>query len=99
MGRSFLPRTRLRMRFPGTVGCLGLAALLGGSALAADEVRVPTVLERVRTDVEEAPLALRFQGTTPEEFARWHAAFGERLRALLGPYAPPRQWKTVVRGS
>ena len=28
---------------------------------------------------------------------KWQSAFLAKLRALLGPHAPPAKWKTVVR--
>jgi hypothetical protein len=75
------------------------AALLAGGRLAAGEAEVPTVLERIRRDVEKAPLALRFRGGTAKECRAWQAEFGAKLRGLLGPLAPPKKWKAVVKGS
>lgn len=74
------------------------AALLAGPRFHAQEPTEPrTVDDEVRKQAEEAPLALRFRGTTAEECRAWQAEFAARLRALLGPHQPPKRWKTVVR--
>lgn len=76
-----------------------LLAGLGMGRLAAEEqIPVPNILDRMRHDVENAPLAMRFQGSTAEECRKWQAEFGATLRKLLGPHAPPANWKTVVQG-
>jgi dienelactone hydrolase len=78
-------------------------ALLAGAStswLHADEpIQVPTIEERLHRDIEQAPLAMQFKGTTAEECRRWQAEFGGKLRALLGPHTPPAKWKTVVQNT
>src|SRR5262249_9604380 len=44
----------------------------------------------------EAPLAMRFRGSSAEECRKWQTAFAARLRDLLGPHQPPDSWQTVV---
>jgi dienelactone hydrolase len=77
------------------------AALLAGSsarAVRAEEPeRVPTVEEWIRQRAADAPLALRFRGTTAKDCRRWQAEFADKLRSLLGAHAPPGQWKTTVQ--
>lgn len=74
-----------------------LAAFSGGMLAAGEPPRVPTVDESIRRQAEEAPLALRFRGTTADDCRKWQAEFAGKLRALLGPHAPPAKWKTIVR--
>jgi dienelactone hydrolase len=99
----FMHEDRLcaRRQFLTTAGAAWLAAgrLAAGRLAAEEPVEVPTVLERLRRDVEKAPLALRFRGSTAKECRAWQAEFGAKLRSLLGPHAPPKGWKTVVRQS
>jgi Prolyl oligopeptidase family len=82
---------------------LSAAALLAG--LTADTVRaqkpvaVPTFDEAIRKQVEEAPLAMQFRGTTAEECRQWQSEFAAKLRALLGPHKPPTKWKTTVEAT
>jgi hypothetical protein len=40
---------------------------------------------------------MQFRGTTAEECRQWQAQFAAKLRSLLGPYAPPERWKTIVQ--
>lgn len=70
---------------------LGLSLPLGTS-LAKD----PPVDASIRKQAREAPLALRFEGTTAAECRRWQEAFAARLRSSLGPHAPPKVWQTTV---
>jgi dienelactone hydrolase len=37
---------------------------------------------------------MRFPGGGGEDCRRWQAEFGAKLRELLGPFAPPKAWKT-----
>src|SRR5262245_34547536 len=78
------------------------AALLGcvaGRSAAQEQVATPTIQEGLARAMTEAPLELRFRGTTEEECRRWQKEFGDRLRQLLGPHRPPAKWKTHVRGA
>lgn len=74
-----------------------LGSLLGSRLLADEVTKVATVNERIRSDVEQAALAMRFRGSSMEEARRWQAEFGAKLRALLGPHQPPAKWKTITR--
>lgn len=66
---------------------------------ADDVVEAPDILERLRRETANAPLALRFRGSSAEECRKWQGEFAAKLRSLLGPHAPPAKWKTVVRGT
>jgi dienelactone hydrolase len=52
--------------------------------------------ERIQRLASEAPLKMRFRGTTAADCRRWQTAFAEKLRSLLGPHQPPKAWDTVV---
>jgi dienelactone hydrolase len=56
-----------------------------------------TVEQRIRRAAENAPLTLRFQGSTAAECRQWQAEFARKLRSLLGPHAPPASWKTQTQ--
>ena len=73
-----------------------LAGLGAGRVFAEKPAEVPTIDEWIRKRAEEAPLAMQFRGTTAEECRRWQSEFAAKLRALLGPHAPPEKWQTVV---
>lgn len=73
------------------------AALTGLSWAAAQEpVKIPTIDEHLRKLAEDAPLRMQFRGTTAEECRKWQTEFAAKLRALLGPHTPPKEWKTHV---
>jgi dienelactone hydrolase len=73
-------------------------ALAASPAFADDLPKVPTTQQAIRDAAANAPLAMKFTGTTADEAKKWQAAFGEKLRELLGPHRPPKTWKTTVRG-
>jgi dienelactone hydrolase len=75
----------------------GAAFLAGPRHLIQKPAEPRTVDDEIRKQAEEAPLALRFRGKTADECRAWQVEFAARLRSLLGPHEPPRQWKTVVR--
>ncbi|MCI0464258.1 MAG: acetylxylan esterase, partial [Gemmataceae bacterium] len=52
--------------------------------------------EQIRKQAEEAPLTLRFRGTTADECRTWQRTFKGKLDELLGPYRPPAKWKVTV---
>ena len=54
-----------------------------------------TADEWIRCRAAEAPLAMRFQGTTAGECRQWQAEFAAKLKSLLGPYTPPQRWQTI----
>ncbi|HEY5314089.1 MAG TPA: prolyl oligopeptidase family serine peptidase [Pirellulales bacterium] len=58
---------------------------------------MPTVDERIKTAAGDAPLAMQFSGTSPEECRRWQGEFSAKLRALLGPFDPPAKWNCVLQ--
>jgi dienelactone hydrolase len=73
------------------------AALLGfapGGLRGEEPAPILSVIDRLRREADEAPLAMRFAGGSAEECRKWQADFGARLRKLLGPFAPPKEWKT-----
>jgi dienelactone hydrolase len=53
----------------------------------------------IRTLAAEAPLKLRFNGSTAEECRRWQQEFGSKLRQLLGSHQPPARWQTLSQSS
>jgi dienelactone hydrolase len=55
-----------------------------------------TVDERIRQLSAEAPLAMKFRGTSLRDCRTWQVEFGTKLRSLLGPHQPPQEWKTIV---
>jgi len=82
---------------------LALPALLTITTLcAADDVpapplaKLPTVNEEIRRAVAAAPLKLQFHGSTPAELTAWQREFSEKLRGLIGPHTPPKEWKVKV---
>jgi dienelactone hydrolase len=58
---------------------------------------LPTVHEWIKQRASDAPLKMRFAGSTAEQCRRWQEEFGEKLRQLLGPHRPPEKWKTTTR--
>jgi dienelactone hydrolase len=57
---------------------------------------VPTLDERILALATEAPLTMKFQGTSLDECRAWQSDFTDKLRSLLGPHQPPATWKTTV---
>jgi dienelactone hydrolase len=76
-----------------------MAALLAGSAPAACRFAFAGATDRLAHDVAAAPLAMRFTGSTAAECRQWQTAFRKQLAELLGPLAPPAQWKTVIKSA
>jgi dienelactone hydrolase len=73
-----------------------MAGLIAEGVRAQYPVEVPTVDEAIRKQAENAPLAMRFRGSTAEECRKWQDEFAAKLRSLLGPHKPPAKWKTTV---
>lgn len=68
-----------------------------GAALAGPlRAQVSGIDGRLRKEAEEAPLAMRFTGSTAAECRKWQGEFAARLRSLLGPHAPPPKWKATA---
>jgi len=68
--------------------------LISGAAHAGGPAKAPTIGERLKKDVANAPLSLCFKGTTADECRAWQKEFTAKLKTLLGPHAPPAKWKT-----
>ena len=56
-----------------------------------------TIDERIRELAAEAPLTMKFRGTSLADCRTWQAEFSTKLRSLLGPHQPSQEWKTIVR--
>ena len=79
-----------------------LATTSAGAVIAArrhlgmaQEAQSPTIDQRIRALAEQAPLAMRFDGTSAQSCREWQRAFGAKLATLLGPYHPPKKWCIV----
>jgi dienelactone hydrolase len=55
-----------------------------------------TTEERIRQLAAQAPLTMKFRGTSLRDCRAWQGEFGAKLRSLLGPHQPPQDWKTIV---
>ena len=73
---------------------LTLIALCGRTT--AQETPPQAGADSIRQLAAEAPLCMQFRGATAEECRRWQREFAAQLRLLLGPHAPPKQWRIVV---
>jgi dienelactone hydrolase len=74
-----------------------LVAILVPLAFHAGEpAKVPPINERLKAEVENAALAMRFKGTSADDCRAWQKDFSAKLKALLGPHAPPAKWQTQV---
>ncbi len=79
-------------------GTLIVSGRIAGLAVAQDRNRAPTVDESIRKWAQDAPLSLRFQGTTADQCRHWQTDFADKLRKSLGEFQPPRSWtQTVLR--
>jgi dienelactone hydrolase len=90
-------KTRIRpsrLLVPAYFASLALVLQAGS---AAEEPAAPLPIDkRIQKLAETAPLTMQFQGTTADECRRWQAQFGAKLKSLLGPYQPPKEWRVVV---
>src|SRR5262245_23009626 len=79
----------------------GVAAGAAALPLFGDErlPPVPSIAERLRQQVSDAPLALRLKEMTADECRMFQSQFGARLKELLGDYQPPKSWKTTQLSS
>jgi dienelactone hydrolase len=89
----------VRRQFLTQTGSAVLAGLSGSRLFAEEPAKAPTAPEWIEHSVEEAPLTMKFRGSTAEECRKWQAEFAARLRSLLGPHTPPAKWKTTVERS
>jgi dienelactone hydrolase len=73
-------------------------ALAGARFGMADDVpTVPTTRDAIRAGAKDAPLAMKFTGSSAEDARKWQTAFTARLHELLGPHRPPKKWKASIR--
>ncbi|MBI1355410.1 MAG: prolyl oligopeptidase family serine peptidase [Acidobacteria bacterium] len=66
-----------------------LAAPLGAQ-------QAPTVHERILQEAADAPLSMRFEGSTQAQAEAWQHRFRAKLAELLGPFQPPAFWKSSL---
>jgi dienelactone hydrolase len=63
---------------------------------AADPAQPPALLPTANDDIlraaAEAPLAMQFHGSMLADLAAWQQTFAAKLRELIGPHSPPKQW-------
>lgn len=75
------------------------AGVAASDSDAADERQdglAPDIHEQIRSWLKQAPLSMRFMGTTAGECRSWQQAFAAKLRELLGEFSPPQKWETVT---
>lgn len=76
------------------------AGLLAGITLvplAADEPpTIPSIAERLRQQIGQAPLEMRLSDMTAAECRTFQEKFRAKLKEQLGSYQPPRTWTTKV---
>lgn len=83
-----------RVFFSHGVGMLGGLATLPP---AGDEPRsIPNIADRVRKQIENAPLEMRLTDMTAGECRAFQDGFRAKLKEHLGPFQPPQSWKTKV---
>ncbi|MDQ3621776.1 MAG: alpha/beta hydrolase family protein [Verrucomicrobiota bacterium] len=70
--------------------------LVSEDSAAPPLAKLPTVDEEIRRAADAAPLKMQFRGSTPAELAAWQPGFSSKLRRLIGPHTPPKQWKVKV---
>jgi dienelactone hydrolase len=68
--------------------------LLSSLAVARAHAQAETVHEEIRALADQAPLGMQFRGGTAAECRAWQKSFAAKLSELLGPYQPPREWRT-----
>jgi dienelactone hydrolase len=76
-----------------------LVLLLAASSVhpqAGEPPKLPSINERLKQDVADAALSMRFKGTTADDCLVWQKDFAVKLRTLLGRHTPPAQWKATV---
>lgn len=66
-------------------------------SFAADPVSGPTTVsfDLLKQQLEQAPLAMLFRGSTAEEGRTWQAEFKGKLQQLLGDSTPPERWEEI----
>jgi dienelactone hydrolase len=76
----------------GVVAGIAAAPLLGQERTPA----VPNIADRLRQLIDDAPLEMRLKDTTADECRAFQERFRAKLKELLGPFQPPKDWKTTV---
>ena len=67
------------------------------SVPTGEPAKVAPILERLKREVADAPLALRYKGDSADDCRTWQKEFAAKLKSLLGPHAPPTTWKATVQ--
>jgi dienelactone hydrolase len=88
-----------RRRFLTGFGAALMTSPIESWLRAEEPVRPTTIDEWIQQRAADAPLSMRFRGSTAQECRQWQAEFAAKLRSLLGAHTPPAKWKTVVQGS
>lgn len=65
--------------------------------LVFGQAPAPTVDQHIKQLAAEAPLTMRFSGTTARDCRMWQTTFTAKLSELLGPHRPPAKWRVEVR--
>lgn len=73
-----------------------IAAILSTATAYAQFQNAPTSSDMLREAAKNAHLSMQFTGRTPAELKAWQESFSAKLRQLLGPFAPPTKWETIV---
>ncbi len=73
-----------------------LSITVGAPLWAAEPGAVPHVDDRIRQSAADAALSMQFSGGSAEACRAWQRRFGDKLRSLLAPHDPPKEWKTIV---
>ena len=76
---------------------LSMLPLVSGRLSGQEVPASQTIEERIRQLAAEAPLTMKFRGTSLRDCRTWQGEFGTKLRSLLGPHQPPQEWKTIVK--
>jgi len=76
---------------------LSMLPLVSGRLSGQEASASQTIDERIRHLAAEAPLTMKFRGTSLGDCRRWQVEFDTKLRSLLGPHQPPQEWKTIVK--
>ncbi len=76
--------------------CAGLASVLAGQD---PQPPVPDIADRLRRQIEQAPLEMRLTDFTSEGCHAFQDKFRAKLTQLLGPFQPPDDWKTTIISS
>src|SRR5262245_43442867 len=76
-----------------------VATMLTDGNVQAQPFLPPDEKDPIRQLAAAAQLQLQFRGATRAELQRWQGEFAAKLRSLLGPHSPPKEWRTVVEKS